>query len=66
MGANTSAVHSEGKSSGVSSVSNAVPSQRCSKTQIDTKAVSSLHSADQLVSSSSRFYILILKLKDIV
>lgn len=53
MGANTSAVHSEGKSSGVSSVSNAVPSQRCSKTQSDTKAVSSLHSADQLVSSSS-------------
>lgn len=57
MGANTSAVHSEGKPSGVSSVSNIVPSQRGSKIQSETKAASSLHSADQLVSSSSRFYL---------
>jgi len=52
MGANTSAVHSEGKPSGVSNVHNIVPYQRGSKNQNDAKAVSSLNS-DQLVTTSS-------------
>ena len=54
MGANTSAVHSEGKPSGVSNVHNIVPYQRGSKNQNDAKAVSSLNS-DQLVTTSSRY-----------